>query len=95
MFLSQVQVNRVYNLSEQGGGTIRVQKKNILKMAWNVQKCNKKYFQVRGPKVQGGPKKITTFTKRRLHLLANPTTHCKSRTLFLVHPVGQKVGARS
>ena len=32
-------------------------------------------------------KKCTTFTKCRLHLLANPTTHCKSRTFFLVHPV--------
>ena len=28
-----------------------------------------------------------TFTKCRLHLLANPTTHCKSRKFFLVHPI--------
>ena len=37
--------------------------------------------------LQGGPKKCTTFTKCRLHLLANPTTHYKSGSFFLVHPV--------
>ena len=47
LLLQQYFKARVYNLPEHwggGGGTIRPRKKNILEMAWNVQKCNKKYL---------------------------------------------------